>query len=92
MDCGRSISVIETTIRKQRNYSSTLRGSRTETKELNIHMKTLNEKFLRKCTLTNEIEKEDKRSVADYKKMKPNFESSNFLFESLQPSTKSLMK
>lgn len=38
----RQISMIQTSHKKQKNYSETLRGSRSETKELNIHIKTIN--------------------------------------------------
>lgn len=46
-------------------------------------MKTLNEKYLKRCMMANELGEEDRAIYDQYKTMSANFETTAFLFESL---------
>jgi hypothetical protein len=62
------------------NYIKTLKGERSDTKELNINIKTLTLSHLRDLETANELTKEESEIIKNYSLMSPCFESITYLF------------
>lgn len=43
-------------------------------------MKTLNEKYLKRCILANELDEEDRAIYEEYRTLSANFDSTAYLF------------
>jgi len=53
MQPHRQVNIIQTSIKKTNKHVEVVKGERSETKELNIHVKTITTKFLLKCIFSN---------------------------------------
>ena len=62
------------------HYIRTLKGERSDTKELNINIKTLTLAHLRHLENANELSSEECEIVKNYAMMSACFESINYLF------------
>lgn len=76
----RGKSIILTSNHIDQHYIKTLKGERSDTKELNINIKTLTLTHLRHLDNANELTVEESEIVRNYAQMSACFESINYLF------------
>ena len=83
MNKERPVSFIQISNQTKVNYFKRIRGRRSETKQLNIHVKTLNKKFIRRILIFDDVGEQTKNIYQNYLKMKANFDTTEYLFEEL---------
>lgn len=76
----RGKSIIHTSNHIDQHYIKTLKGERSDTKELNINIKTLTLSHLRHLENANELTNEECEIVRNYAQMSACFESITYLF------------
>ncbi len=80
--------IISTPNRIDEKYIRMLKGERSDTKELNINIKTLTLSHLRDLEAANELTQFEKEIVKNYSLMSPSFASIVYLFFGEQPHFK----
>ena len=71
--------MIDTSNLTVRNYINTVRGKRSDTKELNINLKTITEAFLRTAIVQKELADEQITIFNKYSELSANFNSLRYL-------------
>ena len=75
----RKKGLIDTSNLTVRNYINTVRGKRSDTKELNINLKTITEAFLRTAIVQKELADEQITIFNKYSELSANFNSLRYL-------------